>query len=138
MHIIEGCGINYRASSAPGAGTSYIESPAELSHWQAHVRAIDPLTGKRIWDRLEVRSNHYGPGLLSTAGGILFAPELFGQVSVLDPKTGKSLWHLNVGDMITASPITYALDGQQYFAIAAGTNIVAFGLPDASSAKVQP
>jgi alcohol dehydrogenase (cytochrome c) len=96
------------------------------------------LTGKIIWDRLEVRSNHYGPGLLSTAGGILFAPELFGEVSVLDPKSGKSLWHLNVGDMITASPITYALDGQQYFAIAAGTNIVAFGLPDASSAKVQP
>jgi alcohol dehydrogenase (cytochrome c) len=27
VHIIEGCGINYRASSAPGAGTSYIESP---------------------------------------------------------------------------------------------------------------
>jgi alcohol dehydrogenase (cytochrome c) len=49
---------------------------------------------------------------------------------MLDARTGKSLWHLNTGDFITASPITYMLDGKQYFAIASGTNIFAFGLPD--------
>jgi alcohol dehydrogenase (cytochrome c) len=49
---------------------------------------------------------------------------------MLDAKTGKDLWHLNTGDFITASPITYMLDGKQYFAIASGTNIFTFGLPD--------
>ena len=49
---------------------------------------------------------------------------------MLDAKTGKRLWHLNTGDFITASPITYMLDGKQYFAIASGTNIFTFGLPD--------
>jgi len=72
----------------------------------------------------------YGPGLLSTAGGIVFAPEQFGQVSVLDAKTGQSLWHFNTGDVITAAPATYSVDGQQFFAIASGTNVFAFGLSD--------
>jgi len=47
-----------------------------------------------------------------------------------DAKTGEALWHLNTGDFITASPITYMLDGKQYFAIASGTNIFTFGLPE--------
>jgi alcohol dehydrogenase (cytochrome c) len=130
FHAIEGCGVNYRASSTPGSGTSYIESPDDKTHWVSHIRAMDPMTGKRMWDVTEVRSNHYGPGLLSTASGLLFAPGQFGVASMLDAKTGKSLWHLNTGDFITASPITYMLDGKQYFAIASGTNIFAFGLPD--------
>jgi alcohol dehydrogenase (cytochrome c) len=134
VHAIEGCGLSFRASSEPGAGTSYVESPEEVHRWVSHVRAIDPITGKRVWDVTEVRSNHYGPGLLSTAGGILFAPEQFGQVSVLDLKDGKRLWHLNTGDFITASPITFMLNGKQYFSIASGGNIFTFGLPDKASA----
>ena len=88
------------------------------------------MTGKRMWDVTEVRSNHYGPGLLSTDGGLLFAPEQYGNVTMRDAKTGEALWHLNTGDFITASPITYMLDGKQYFTIASGTNIFTFGLPE--------
>jgi len=128
IHAIEGCGVNFRSSSTPGAGTSYIESPDDKTKWVSHIRAIDPLTGKRIWDVTEVRSNHYGPGLLSTATGLLFAPEQFGYITMRDARTGKDLWHFNTGDFITASPITYQLNGQQYFAIASGTNIFVFGL----------
>ena len=65
-----------------------------------------------------------------TAGGIVFAPEQLSQVSVLDAKTGKSLWHFNTGDVITAAPVTYSVDGEQFFAIASGTNVFAFGLFD--------
>jgi alcohol dehydrogenase (cytochrome c) len=127
--VAEGCGVNVITSStARDAGTGYYESAHEP--WQAYVRAIDTLTGKRMWEYKAVRSNHYGPGLLSTAGGIVFAPEQFGQVSVLDAKTGKSLWHFNTGDLITAAPATYSVNGQQFFAIASGTNVLAFGLPD--------
>jgi alcohol dehydrogenase (cytochrome c) len=132
FHAVEGCGVNFRASVTPGAGTSYIESPEEAHRWVSHIRAMDPLTGKRMWDVTEVRSNHYGPGMLSTASGLLFAPSQYGQAEMLDARTGKRLWHFNTGDFITASPITYMLDGRQYFAIAAGTNIFVFGLPDAA------
>jgi alcohol dehydrogenase (cytochrome c) len=134
LHAVEGCGVSFRASATPGAGTGYIESPDERRRWVSHIRALDPISGKRVWDVTEVRSNHYGPGLLSTAGGILFAPEQFGQVSVLDLRDGRRLWHLNTGDLITASPLTYLLDGKQYFAIASGTNIFTFGLPEQEAA----
>jgi alcohol dehydrogenase (cytochrome c) len=129
--VAEGCGINFITSStAPDAGTGYIE--ASKAPWQAYVRAIDSVTGKKVWEYKEVRSNHYGPGLLSTAGGIVFAPEQFGQVSVLDAKNGKPVWHFNTGDLITASPMTYSVDGAQFFAIASGTNVFAFGLSEAT------
>jgi alcohol dehydrogenase (cytochrome c) len=125
--VHEGCGVNTITSSAdPDSATGYFESASDP--WQQYVRAIDAGTGKRVWEYKAVRSNHYGPGLLSTAGGIVFAPEQFGQVSVLDAKTGQSLWHFNTGDLITAAPVTYGIDGQQFFAIAAGTNVFAFAL----------
>jgi alcohol dehydrogenase (cytochrome c) len=129
--VAEGCGINFITSStAPDAGTGYIE--AADAPWQAYVRALDATTGKKVWEYKPVRSNHYGPGLLSTAGGIVFTPEQFGQVTVLDARSGKPLWHFNTGDLITASPITYRVDGQQFFAIASGTNVFAFGLQGAN------
>jgi len=124
----EGCGVNVITSTATDSATAYYESAHEP--WQAYVRAIDALTGKRVWEYKAVRSNHYGPGLLATAGGIVFAPEQFGQVSVLDARTGQSLWHFNTGDVITAAPATYSVDGQQFFAIASGTNVFAFGLSE--------
>jgi alcohol dehydrogenase (cytochrome c) len=128
VQVTEGCGVNVITSTTAEAGTGYYETPT--APWQLYVRAIDAFTGKRVWQYKEVRSNHYGPGLLSTAGGIVFAPEQFGQVTILDARTGRSLWHFNTGDLITASPITYSVDGQQYFAVASGTNIFAFALAE--------
>ena len=70
---------------------------------------------------------------------MIFAGEQFGQFTALDAKNGKPLWHYNTGDLITASPITYSVDGKQYVAIASNTNIFAFGLPDAVPAgKAKP
>ena len=66
---------------------------------------------------------------------MLFAPGQFGYAAMYDARSGKSLWHFNTGDFITASPITYMLDGRQYFAIASGSNVFAFGLPDSAAAK---
>ena len=127
---VEGCGVNTLASSAIDSETSYLESPRDKEAWQLYTRALDPVTGKTVWDFKQVRSNHYGPGLLTTEGGVVFSPEQFGQVSMLDARTGQSLWHFNTGDLITASPVTYSVDGQQYFAIESGTNVFAFGLAE--------
>ena len=124
------CGINTLASSQPDSGTSYLESPEERDAWQLYTRALDLNTGAIKWDYKQVRSNHYGPGLLTTEGGVVFSPEQFGQVSMLDARTGRSLWHFNTGDLITASPVTYSVDGHQYFAVESGTNVIAFALPD--------
>jgi alcohol dehydrogenase (cytochrome c) len=129
----EGCGINYNVTGnlRPGAdGTSYTEAPDVEEHWQLFVRALDATTGKKVWDYEEIHSIHYGPGLLSTAGGLVFAGEQQGLFTALDAKTGKALWHFNTGDLITASPMAYSVQGNEYVAIMSGTNVMAFGLPD--------
>ena len=132
--VQEGCGITYKASNTftagqPGSGTGYIESPIDQENWQLHVRALD-LTGKTVWSYKQVGSKHYGPGLLSTAGGIVFAGEQQGQFTALDSKTGKVLWHFNTGGLITAGPSTYSVNGKQYVVIGSYANYIAFALPD--------
>jgi alcohol dehydrogenase (cytochrome c) len=144
LEVAEGCGIHFRATSAGVAevyglravGGEYAEDPD--NPWQAYVRALDATTGKKVWEYKQYRSNHYGPGLLSTAGGLLFGGEQYGQFSALDAKSGKLLWSFNTGDIITAGPVTYSIDGKQYVAVASSTDIVAFGLPDEAAKGGKP
>jgi alcohol dehydrogenase (cytochrome c) len=128
----EGCGINtkskdtFRPGGFPFMATGYIESPEEP--WQMHVRALELTTGKLMWDYKQMGSRRYGAGLLSTAGGLIFAGDDQGMLTALDAATGKPLWHFNTGQQITASPMTYSFQGKQYVALCAGSNVVAFGL----------
>ena len=38
----------------------YMESPEDRERWQLYVRAIDALTGKKVWDDQQISSFHYG------------------------------------------------------------------------------
>ena len=135
----EGCGISYKAKQEfrPGgysyAATGYIEAPQEP--WQMFVRALDLTSGKRMWEYKQVNSRSYGAGVLSTAGGLLFAGDDQGFLTALDAKDGKPLWHFNTGTRISASPMSYAVKGKQYVAVTAGVNVVAFALTDSARAE---
>jgi alcohol dehydrogenase (cytochrome c) len=59
-------------------------------------------------------------GALATGGGIVVTALIDGTVMVLDDQTLDELWSLNVGTGINAPPMTYAVDGKQYIAIATG------------------
>jgi alcohol dehydrogenase (cytochrome c) len=128
----EGCGINTKSADTfrPGGfaymATGYIESPEEP--WQMHVRALEVTTGKLMWDYPQVGSKRYGAGLLSTAGGLLFSGDDQGGFTALDARTGKPLWFFSTGEQISASNIAYRFKNKDYVAIAAGSNVVAFGL----------
>jgi len=132
VSAMEGCGINtkstdqFRPGGFPYEGTGYIESPEEP--WQMHVRAVELTTGEIKWDYKQIGSRTYGAGLLSTAGGLIFAGSDEGTLTALDARTGHPLWHFNTGQTITASPMTYSVKGKQYVAVEAGSNVVAFGL----------
>ncbi|MBI1897927.1 MAG: PQQ-binding-like beta-propeller repeat protein, partial [Acidobacteria bacterium] len=109
---MEGCGINYKSRDTfrpggfPYMATGYVED-AEAP-WQTYVRALELTTGKLKWEYKQVGSKRYGAGLLSTAGGLLFAGDDQGVLTALDAATGKALWHFNTGQQITASPMTYS------------------------------
>lgn len=68
-------------------------------------------------------------GLLSTASGLIAYGDDDQNFVVASAATGKPLWHFSVGQLVHASPMTYAVHGRQYMAIAAGSDVFAFALP---------
>ena len=90
------------------------------------VRAIDPGTGHRIWEkRVQPKSMS---GVMSTAGQLVFAGTVTGNFIALDAETGEDLWHKSLGGEVIAAPITYLANGEQQVTIAAGNAIFTFGL----------
>ena len=53
-----------------------------------------------------------------------------GAFMAVDAVTGKPLWSFRTNQSWKASPMTYAFDGRQFVAVAAGSTIVALALPD--------
>ena len=65
-------------------------------------------------------------GLLSTAGGLLFAGDPNANFVALDAATGEALWHAGLHTNMTNGPITYEMDGLQYLTIGAGDTLYSF------------
>lgn len=82
------------------------------------LRALDPRTGKIVWDHKEAFP--FWAGTLSTAGGLLFTGTSDGYVKAFDAKTGKELWKFQTGSGIVSSPVTWEQDGEQYIGLASG------------------
>ena len=57
---------------------------------------------------------------MSTAGGLVFTAMLDGTVVALDDQTLDEVWRFNVGTGVNAAPMTYAVNGKQYIAVASG------------------
>jgi alcohol dehydrogenase (cytochrome c) len=96
----------------------------------AGVRALDPQTGAIVWEhkhnpRLGIRAVG---GLLSTQGGLVFGGDanLF---FALSARSGDALWSLDTGGHIAAAPVAYEVGGEQFIAVAAGRDLLVFGLP---------
>jgi alcohol dehydrogenase (cytochrome c) len=95
---------------------------------QRVLRAIDVQTGKVVWELPQTGAVESWGGVLSSAGGIVIFGEDSGALMAADATTGKALWSFQTSQLWKASPITYMFDDKQYIAIAAGPNILAFGL----------
>jgi alcohol dehydrogenase (cytochrome c) len=91
------------------------------------IDAIDPKTGKLAWF-FETVTSPTG-GVLATAGGLVFSGDAEGYLIALDARTGKPVWRFQTGGTVIAPPISYALNGRQYIAVAAGQTIITFALP---------
>ncbi len=109
-------------------GGSFAQAPGEPA--QRVLRAIDVRTGTIAWELPQVGPVTSWGGTLSTAGGIVIFGEDSGALMAADVATGKPLWSFQMNQNWKASPMTYTFDNRQYVAIAAGSAIVTFGLPD--------
>jgi quinoprotein glucose dehydrogenase len=70
-------------------------------------------------------------GAIVTAGGLVFvAATLDRELHAFDIETGRELWHGSLPAAGKATPMTYAVGGRQYVAIAAGGDGGSFGKSD--------
>jgi alcohol dehydrogenase (cytochrome c) len=85
---------------------------------QGWISAVDATTGKVRW---KYRSPRPIIGAVtSTAGGLILAGELTGDLMALDANSGDVKYRFNTGGPIGAGIITYEVDGRQYIAVASG------------------
>jgi alcohol dehydrogenase (cytochrome c) len=92
------------------------------------VRALEATSGKLRWS-FPIQIGSSATGNLATAGGVLFAASADGHLIALDSKTGKHLWNYQTGARVVSSPISYAVDGKQYVALASQSALFTFALP---------
>jgi alcohol dehydrogenase (cytochrome c) len=92
------------------------------------IKAIDTTNGDIKWTA-PVAAPSLSAGVLGTRGGVVFVATTEGQFIALDSATGKPLWNFRTGSRMSASPVSYAVDGKQYVAIGAGNMLYTFALP---------
>lgn len=84
----------------------------------AWLKAWDPRTNKEVWRARQ--PGLFAGGTLATAGGLVFIGQANADLAAYDANTGEKLWRFNCGRPISASPISYAVDGIQYVAVLVG------------------
>jgi alcohol dehydrogenase (cytochrome c) len=83
---------------------------------------------KPAWRYVQAGEGHSSGGVMATAGGLIFFGDDAQSFEAVDANTGKALWHFNTGQNISASPMTYAVNGKQFVTIAAGSDVFSFAL----------
>ena len=112
-------GANWKTSDQP------VEPP------QKFLRAIRIDSGELAWE-IPFTGTMFPktwPGVLGTAGGLLFYGDPNGTFAAADERDGKTLWHFPTNVYMKASPMTFAADGKQFVVTVAGPNVICFGLP---------
>jgi alcohol dehydrogenase (cytochrome c) len=101
--------------------------PTETS--QKVLVAFNLETNSIAWKYPQTGGGHSSAGTMATAGELVFFGDNAGSFEAADARSGKALWHFNTGQDISASPMSYAIAGKQYVAIAAGSDVFSFALP---------
>jgi alcohol dehydrogenase (cytochrome c) len=129
VQALEKCTVYSRAPETWRAGQSFYGGATRQVSGQRGekvLRAIDVRTGAIRWELPQTGTASSWGGTLATAGGLVFVAEDSGALAAVDATTGARLWRFDANVLWKASPMTYAFDGRQYIAIAAGPNIIAF------------
>ncbi len=128
--VREGCAIFTSETSAPHPGAPFTGGDTQQDPRRGipgSIRAIDTKTGAIRWN-FPLYRNTAATGVLATAGGLVFSSDPDGNLLALDAATGALLWRYQTGGEIRSAPISYAVDGKQYVAIAGDSTLFVFGL----------
>jgi alcohol dehydrogenase (cytochrome c) len=131
-YALDGADIYYKRDDEYVEGDQftggYGQRADDTENFPTAIRALDPLTGALQWE-YPIDPSPGRPGILTTAGGLLFSGSGDGYIYALDQATGESLWYLSVGRRVHAAPMTYSVGGRQYVSVAASHALFTFALP---------
>jgi alcohol dehydrogenase (cytochrome c) len=83
---------------------------------------------KPAWRSVQIGVGHSFAGTMTTKGNLLFFGDDAQSFEAVDARSGTPLWHFHTGQNIHASPMSYAIQGLQYVAVASGSDIFSFAL----------
>jgi alcohol dehydrogenase (cytochrome c) len=129
---LESCNVFFQNPKPFVQGETYYGTGTKLppdEHAQKTLLAISLSDGKPVWRYPQIGQGDSWGGTLTTAGGLVFFGDDSGSLEAVDARNGRALWHFNTGQTMHASPMSYAIDGVQYVAVAAGSDVFAFSLP---------
>lgn len=129
---LEECTVNSTRPEKFEEGKEYYATGARRApngRGKKRLLAFDPSSGSFAWINPQIgRAQSWG-GVMTTASGLVFFADDADSFEAVDARTGKNLWHFNTGQTLHASPMSYAVDGKQYVAIASGDDLFTFALP---------
>ena len=124
-------GLAYTGMGYVAAAHSLTESSNGLrppgEYQTGAVVAVDPSTNRVKWKKRMPYSLAHGNGILTTKSDLLFIGQPDGNLLALDARDGDELWRFQTGAAISASPVTYEIDGEQYIAVYAGGTGIPYG-----------
>jgi alcohol dehydrogenase (cytochrome c) len=95
----------------------------------SYINAFNLSSLDFAWRDKQAGENQAWAGVMTTAGGLVAFGNDTNEFEMDDARTGKPLWVFNLGQPMHASPMSYGIEGKQYFAVAAGDDVFAFALP---------
>ncbi len=129
---LESCNLFFGKPEPFVRGETFYNTGTKLppdEHAYKVLLAVSLPGGKVAWRYPQLgRADSWG-GTLTTAGGLVFFGDDAGAFEAADASSGRALWHFVTGQTFRSSPMTYAVDGVQYVAISAESDVFSFSLP---------
>jgi alcohol dehydrogenase (cytochrome c) len=133
MQTVERCSIYTKRPEEFAVGKEFLGGAERIDPSKKPeriLRALDVQSGEVKWELPETGSATTWGGTLATATGLVFFGEDSGDFAAADATTGHGLWSFPANANWKASPLAYSFDGKEMIAVAAGSNILVFGLPE--------
>jgi alcohol dehydrogenase (cytochrome c) len=129
---LENCNMFFSKPAEYKEGATYYSSGTKKIQTEAQHKILLAYSipdGTLTWRYPQVGKGTSWGGTLATAGGLVLFGDDTGSFAAVDARTGHPLWEFNTGQTVRASPMSYEVDGVQYVAIAAGSDVISFSLP---------
>jgi alcohol dehydrogenase (cytochrome c) len=128
----ENCNVYFKKGEKFEEGKPFYATGVKRSPGDDHQRfllAFGLESDKAVWRYPQITGGHSSAGTMTTRGGLVFFGDDAQSFEAVDAKSGAPLWHFTTGQNFHASPMSYAIHGVQYVAVASGSNVFSFALP---------